>query len=166
MDVERLNLSVDYCNENIKKIYHKLFDEALRRYNQKQTRADRRIADYYEKIRNSKQEKPFHELILQIGDKENMGAGSENGQLARQILDEYYHGFQEQNPNLYVFSAHIHMDVKYSIVLIVYGVYRVREKLKIGTTYTNRKKNVYDVTWKRIRKILKSGIGSGSFFIP
>ena len=58
------------------------------------------------------------------------------------------------------------MDVKYSIVLIVYGVYRVREKLKIGTTYTNRKKNVYDVTWKRIRKILKSGIGSGSFFIP
>ena len=59
---------------------------------------------------NSKQEKPFHELILQIGDKENMGAGSENGQVARQILDEYYHGFQERNPNLYVFSAHIHMD--------------------------------------------------------
>ncbi len=70
----------------------------------------RRIADYYEKIRNSNQEKPFHELILQIGDKENMGAGSENGQLARQILDEYYHRFQERNPNLYVFSAHIHMD--------------------------------------------------------
>ena len=58
------------------------------------------------------------------------------------------------------------LDVKYSIVLIVYGVYRVREKLKIGTTYTNRKKNVYDVTWKRIRKILKLGIGSSSFFMP
>ncbi len=49
------------------------------------------------------------------------------------------------------------MDVRYSIVLIVYGVYRVREKLKIGTTYTDRKKNVYDVKCKRIRKILKSG---------
>ena len=58
------------------------------------------------------------------------------------------------------------MDVKYSIVLIVYGVYRVKKKRKIGTAYTNRKKNVYDVTWKRIRKILKSGIGSGSFFMP
>ena len=58
------------------------------------------------------------------------------------------------------------LDVKYSIVLMVYGVYRVREKRRIGTSYTNRKKNVYDVTWKRIRKILKSGIGSGSFFIP
>ncbi len=71
-------LNVDYCNENIKKVYHELFDEALQRYNEKQTRADRCIVDYYEKIRSLKQEKPFHELILQIGDKENMGAGSEN----------------------------------------------------------------------------------------
>ena len=110
VDGERSHLNVDYCNENIKNVYHKLFDEALQRYNEKQTRADRRIADYYEKIRNSKQEKPFHELILQIGDKENMSAGSENGQLARQILDKYYRGFKERNPNLYVFSAHIHMD--------------------------------------------------------
>ncbi len=110
VDGERSYLNVDYCNENIKKVYHKRFDEALQRYNEKQTRADRRIDDYYEKIRNSKQEKPFHELILQIGDKENMGAGSENGNLARQVLDEYYHGFQERNLNLYVFSAHIHMD--------------------------------------------------------
>ncbi|MEY8236197.1 plasmid recombination protein [Lachnospiraceae bacterium 66-29] len=110
VDGERTHFNIDYCNENIKKVYHKLFDEALQRYNDKQTRADRRINDYYEKIRNSKQEKPFHELILQIGDKENMGAGSENGNLARQVLDEYYREFQERNPNLYVFSAHLHMD--------------------------------------------------------
>lgn len=110
VDGERSHLNIDYCNEPIKKIYHELFDEALKRYNEKQTRADRRIENYYEKIRNSKQEKPFHELILQIGDKENMSAESENGQLARQILDEYYRGFQERNPNLKVFSAHLHMD--------------------------------------------------------
>ena len=110
MDGERSHLNLDYCNENIKKVYQKLFDEALHRYNGKQTRADRRIENYYEKIRNSKQEKPFHELILQIGDKENMGADSENGNLALQILDEYYRKFQSRNSNLYVFSAHIHMD--------------------------------------------------------
>ena len=110
VDGERSHFNIDYCNENIKKVYHKLFDEALQRYNDKQTRADRRIDNYYEKIRNSKQEKPFHELILQIGDKENMGAGSENGNLARQVLDEYYREFQERNTNLYVFSAHLHMD--------------------------------------------------------
>ena len=110
VDGSRTHLNIDYCNENIKKVYHELFDEALEKYNDKQTRADRRIENYYEKIRNSKQEKPFHELILQIGDKENMSAESENGALAREVLDEYYRGFQERNPQLKVFSAHLHMD--------------------------------------------------------
>lgn len=110
VDGSRTHLNIDYCNENIKKVYHELFDEALKRYNNKQTRADRKIENYYEKIRNSKQEKPFHELILQIGDKENMSAESEYGQLAREVLDEYYRGFQERNPQLKVFSAHLHMD--------------------------------------------------------
>lgn len=110
VDGSRTHLNIDYCNENIKKVYHELFDKALERYNSKQTRADRIIENYYEKIRNSKQEKPFHELILQIGDKENMSAESENGQLAREVLDEYYRGFQERNPQLKVFSAHLHMD--------------------------------------------------------
>ena len=110
VDGSRTHLNIDYCNENIKKVYHELFDKALERYNSKQTRADRIIENYYEKIRNSKQEKPFHELILQIGDRENMSAESENGQLAREVLDEYYRGFQERNPQLKVFSAHLHMD--------------------------------------------------------
>ena len=110
VDGKRTHLNIDYCNESIQKVYHSLFDKALQEYNDKQTRADRKIANYYEKIRNSKQEKTFHELILQIGDKENMGAESENGTLARQILDEYYRGFQERNPQLKVFSAHLHMD--------------------------------------------------------
>lgn len=110
VNADRSHLNIDYCNENIKKVYHELFDEALGRYNAKQTRADRKIENYYEKIRSSKQEKPFHELILQIGDKENMSAESENGQLARQVLDEYYRGFQERNSQLRVFSAHLHMD--------------------------------------------------------
>ena len=110
VDADRSHLNIDYCNESIKKIYHELFDEALERYNAKQTRADRKIANYYEKIRSSKQEKPFHELILQIGDKENMSAESDNGQIARQVLDEYYRSFQKRNPQLRVFSAHLHLD--------------------------------------------------------
>ena len=44
------------------------------RYNAKQIRSDRKIKDYYEKIRSSKQEKPFHEIILQVGGKGNMNA--------------------------------------------------------------------------------------------
>ena len=107
---ERSHLNITYCHENIKTVFHELFDEALKRYNDKQTRADRKIEDYYEKIRSSKQEKPFHEIILQVGNKDDMSAESEDGQLAAAVLDEYMRGFQERNPLLRVFSAHLHMD--------------------------------------------------------
>ena len=109
-DPERSCLNVEYCNENIKDVYHELFDEALARYNEKQTRSDRRIDDYYEKICSGKQEKPFHEIILQIGNKDDMGAKTEDGQLAAKILDEYMQDFQRRNPTLRVFSAHLHID--------------------------------------------------------
>lgn len=39
-----------------------------------------------------------------------MSADSEEGQLAAAVLDEYMKGFQERNPQLRVFSAHLHMD--------------------------------------------------------
>lgn len=110
VDPERTHLNVEYCNEPIKQVYHKLFDEALERYNEKQTRSDRRIENYYEKIRTGKQEKPFHELIIQIGNRDDTGSGTEIGEQAKAALDEYYQGFRERNPNLYVFSAHLHMD--------------------------------------------------------
>ena len=110
VDPERTHLNVEYCNEPIKQVYHKLFDEALERYNAKQTRADRKIENYYEKIRTGKQEKPFHELIIQIGNRDDTGSGTEIGEQAKAALDEYFQGFRERNPNLYVFSAHLHMD--------------------------------------------------------
>lgn len=110
VDSSRTPLNVEYCNEDIRTVYHELFDDALALYNEKQTRKDRVIDDYYEKIRTGKQEKLFEELIIQIGNKDDMNASSENGQLARQMLDEYMQSFQQRNPTLRVFSAHLHMD--------------------------------------------------------
>ena len=110
VDSSRTPLNVEYRNEDIRAVYHELFDNALARYNEKQTRKDRVIDDYYEKIRMDKQEKLFEELIIQIGNKDDMNASSENGQLARQMLDEYMQSFQQRNPTLRVFSAHLHMD--------------------------------------------------------
>ena len=110
VDASRSHLNIDYCNERIQDVYHELFDDALKRYNERQKREDRKIANYYEKIRAGNQEKPFHELILQVGNKDDMNATGEYAQLARQVLDEYYQGFQDRNPNLRVFSAHLHMD--------------------------------------------------------
>ena len=110
VDSSRTPLNIEYRNEDIRAVYHELFDDALAHYNEKQTRRDRVIDDYYEKIRTGKQEKLFEELIIQIGNKDDMNASSENGQLARQMLDEYMQSFQQRNPTLRVFSAHLHMD--------------------------------------------------------
>lgn len=109
-DPERSCLNIEYCNEDIRDVYHELFDEAQEQYNAKQTRKDRRIDDYYEKIVLGKQEKPFHEMIIQIGNKNDMSAITEDGRLAAKILDEYMQGFQKRNRMLRVFSAHLHMD--------------------------------------------------------
>lgn len=107
---ERTKFNTCYIHEDIKKVYHKLFGVALEKYNNKQKRNDRKIPDYYEKIRTSKQEKIFYEIIAQVGNLEDMSAVSDYGKLAEKILDEYMKGFIERNPTLYVFSAHLHMD--------------------------------------------------------
>ena len=110
VDKNRSADNVEFCQEDIKQVYHRLFDEALERYNAKQKRKDRVIDNYYEKIRRGKQEKLFHEVIFQIGNKDDMNAKNEDGLLAKRILTEFMDEFQARNPNLYVFSAHLHMD--------------------------------------------------------
>ena len=107
---ERTHLNIEYCYTPIEKAYHELFDEALAEFNARQKRSDRRIENYYEKIRDGKQEKPFYEVIFQIGNVEDMASTSKNGELACLILDKFMRTFQQRNPNLHVFSAHLHMD--------------------------------------------------------
>lgn len=110
VDPTRTHLNIQYCNVNVRDVYHELFDEAVTRYNARQTRKDRCIDDYYEKISKGKQEKTFHELVMQIGNRDDCGSATKEGQLAADILDEYMIEFQKRNPTLKVFSAHLHMD--------------------------------------------------------
>lgn len=112
VDPTRTHLNIEYCYTPIEQVYHEMFDEALAAYNAKQKRKDRRIENYYEKIRESKQEKTFYEVVFQIGNMKDMGVGTENGDLAAEILDKFMRSFQERNPNLHVFSAHLHLDEK------------------------------------------------------
>ncbi len=132
-DPERSHLNVEYYNENIKEVYHELFDEAVERYNAKQTRKDRCIDNYYEKIRSGKQEKLFHEIIMQVGNKDDCASDSENGALAAKILDEYMKDFQQRNPTLRVFSAHLHMDEATPHLHIDFVPYITRSKRGVDT---------------------------------
>ena len=109
VDPDRVQLNICYQDENLKKVYKELFDEAVERYNIGK-RKDRQITNYYEKIRQGKQEKLFHEVIFQIGNREDMAVGTTEGNLAVNVLDEYVKDFQKRNPSLRVFSCYLHQD--------------------------------------------------------
>lgn len=136
VDVERTQNNVCYCNENIRKVYHELFDDAVKRYNDKQKRADRKIDDYYKKIRTGKQEKLFHEIVVQIGNKDDTNVQGEHCELAEKILDEYYSGFIERNPQLRVFSAHLHLDEETPHLHIDFVPYMTGSKRGLDTRIT------------------------------
>ena len=99
VDSDRVQLNICYQNENLKEVYKELFDEAVERYNIGK-RKDRQITNYYEKIRQGKQEKLFHEVIFQIGNREDMAVGTAEGGQAVKVLDEYVKDFQKRNPTL------------------------------------------------------------------
>ena len=110
VDASRTKNNITLIHEDIKQVYHKLFDNALDEYNAKQKRKDRQIKSYYEKIFRSKQEKLFYEVIVQIGNKDDTGAGSSAAEVATWVLKDYVKMFQLRNPQLYVIGAYIHLD--------------------------------------------------------
>ena len=110
IDRSRTGLNVTFCQEDLKQVYHQLFDEALAAYNAKKKKTRDKIPDYYEHIRQGKQEKLFHEVIFQIGNKDDCGCGSLDGDRAAAVLSEFAETFQERNPHLRVFNAVLHMD--------------------------------------------------------
>ena len=110
IDRSRTEQNVTYCNDDLKQVYHEIFDEALAAYNAKKKKTRDKITDYYEHIRHGKQEKLFHEAIFQIGNLEDCGCGSPGGERAAAALKEFAESFQERNPHLRVFNMVLHMD--------------------------------------------------------
>ena len=110
IDRSRTAQNVTFCREDLKQVYHLVFDEALTAYNAKKKKTRDKIPDYYEHIRQGKQEKLFHEVIFQIGNKDDCGCGTLDGDRAAAVLKEFAESFQERNPHLRVFNAVLHMD--------------------------------------------------------
>jgi len=120
VDPDRTKDNITYVKQPLAEAYQECFGEAVREYNEKQARADRKIDDYYahlfgEQQKNSvatgaNKQKSFYETLVQIGTKDDSGVGSADGRLAAKCLDEYMKGFNERNPNFHVFNAVLHMD--------------------------------------------------------
>ena len=113
VDRSRTEQNITFCNEDLKQVYHMVFDEALAAYNAKKTKTRDKIPDYYEHIRQSKQEKLFHEAIFQIGNMSDCGycgCGTPDGERAAAALKDFAESFAERNPHLRVFNMVLHMD--------------------------------------------------------
>lgn len=109
IDESRSSENKYLVEKDIKEVYKEEFGEALEKYNAKQKRNDRKIKDYYKNICASKKTKPQQEMIIQVGNKDDFSS-REDYEKANQILEEWFNGFAERNPNLKVYNAVIHND--------------------------------------------------------
>lgn len=121
VDPLRTPQNITFVRQPIGEAYNQLFAESTARYNAKQKRNDRKVhGSYYEHLFGVKpcntvrtaadKRKSFYEDVVQIGKREDSGYGTEDFQLVADCLKEYMEGFQNRNPNFYVFNAVLHMD--------------------------------------------------------
>lgn len=101
-------------HDDIRDVYKQEFGEAVEKYNAKQKRKDRKIDDYYSKIKHSKKERTQIEFLVQVGNQKDFNVEnrktSQLWQDGKKILEKYYEDFRKRNPNLRVYNAAIHMD--------------------------------------------------------
>ena len=121
VDPLRTPQNITFVRQPIGEAYNQLFAESTERYNAKQKRNDRKVhGSYYEHLFGVKpcntvrtaadKRKSFYEDVVQIGKREDSGYGTEDFQLVADCLKKYMEGFQNRNPNFYVFNAVLHMD--------------------------------------------------------
>lgn len=110
IDSSKTAENITLVDRDIKEAYREIFGEALDKYNAKQKRADRKIEDYCDHIKKSKNgEKLFYEDVVQWGSKDDF-QNSQTRERAKEALVKYVEGFEERNPNLKLIGAYIHMD--------------------------------------------------------
>lgn len=109
IDLSRSDKNIILVQREITEVYAEQFGEALKNYNDKQKRNDRKIENYYDHICKSKRHQPQQEIIFQIGENEDFNS-QESREVALNILRETFEDFQARNPQLIIYNAVIHDD--------------------------------------------------------
>lgn len=96
----------------IKEVYQDVFQKSVDEYNKKQRRKDRRIKNFYSKMRKDKSYDTQKEFIVQVGKKgQQLSADPEqNERLQKLALKTYLDKFEETYPQLHIYSAVVHVD--------------------------------------------------------
>ena len=93
-------------DETPRNAYQRLFGQAVKDYNDKQPRQDRKIKDYYRQVAKSKTQHPVYEMIVAVGSKDN----PIDTATSKEILKDYCKGWDSRNPNLAMIGAYYHAD--------------------------------------------------------
>lgn len=92
-----------WIDETPRHAYHRLFDDAQKKYNDKQSRPERQIKNYYNKIRDDQKKHTVYEMIVGV-------YGGLDPELSKAILQDFANSWQERNPNLELIGAYYHAD--------------------------------------------------------
>lgn len=153
-DKENIKVMYSRTNENLYKdvqqVYHDEFDEALKEFNQKQNRDDRRIKDYLKHVSDSKSNDVAAEIIIQIGDQDFWKDRSmEFKKSMIPCFQEQLDRLRKLCPDFKIASAIVHLDEK-SPHMHVVGV-PVAEGYKRGLSKRCSKTKVF--TQKSLEKL-------------
>ena len=94
----------NWINIEHRDFYHELFDDALKKYNAKQKRNDRKIKDYYDKIKKDDKKHTVYECIIGVYD------SNIKNDIKHDILKEYVDDFEKRNSNFKICGAYYHDD--------------------------------------------------------
>lgn len=122
VNMEKSSSNIALVDDDLHETYTRLFDSAVREHDEKETRKDRKINDYYEFQRKQKAKgngakkgqpkKLFTEFVIQFGSRKTVDLNEISDELLIQMYTEYFNSFRKRNPNLIVFGAYIHLDEK------------------------------------------------------
>lgn len=94
---------------DVKTVYHQIFDDSLKAYNEHQKRADRKIVDYFEHVANKEQDMAV-EIIIQLGDREYWNKHRFNRTFMKYIYKDMLEELKRLFPDFIVANAVVHLD--------------------------------------------------------
>ncbi|PFN17799.1 plasmid recombination protein [Bacillus cereus] len=107
IDPSRLEENIYFVQKDIRSVYKDVFQEAVNKYNEKQKRNDRKIKDYYDKIKKDTKTHEQRELVVAVGEGKDDPKYRET---KKEALKQYAEAFQGRNPNLAVYNMVLHDD--------------------------------------------------------
>ncbi|MBZ3766229.1 plasmid recombination protein [Bacillus cereus] len=107
IDPSRLEENIYFVQKDIRSVYKDVFQEAVDKYNEKQKRNDRKIKDYYDKIKKDIKTHEQRELVVAVGEGKD---DPKYREAKKEALKQYAEAFQGRNPNLAVYNMVLHDD--------------------------------------------------------